>query len=327
MDSKNLLGHNIANTKLFISALLIFVITTLTGFVSINKNVKILADGNEIVINTVYNNPKSVLKQVGIKLNDHDDLTVSTELLNNDSVITVNRAFPVEVSIDGVNQKVYTTKNNVDDLLHQMRLNPNDYYVDHKHNTHLHTNSKINLLKVDSKLILRDTVEKFQVVYKKDSSIPRGQTVVKQEGENGLSRKLVREKYYKNTKIDEDIVQTSELVRPVNRIILEGTAEPKKMIHNRPYSKMIHMHASAYLPHDGGGSGITATGVRARRGIVAVDPNVIPLGTRLYIPGYGEALAADTGGAIRGNKIDLVMESYSEAINFGRRGVEVYILE
>ena len=87
------------------------------------------------------------------------------------------------------------------------------------------------------------------------------------------------------------------------------------------------MHASAYLPGDGGGSGVTATGMVARRGVVAVDPNVIPLGSRLYIPGYGEAIAADTGGAIVGNTIDLCMESYDEAIQFGRRSVEVYVID
>ncbi|MGM9539669.1 3D domain-containing protein [Anaerovibrio sp.] len=92
------------------------------------------------------------------------------------------------------------------------------------------------------------------------------------------------------------------------------------------YATCISMEASAYLPTDGNGAGITATGAVARRGIVAVDPDVIPLGTRVYIPGYGTAVAADTGGAIRGNKIDLCMESYGEAINFGRRSVEVYIL-
>lgn len=92
------------------------------------------------------------------------------------------------------------------------------------------------------------------------------------------------------------------------------------------YAGCLAMEATAYLPSDGNGSGITATGEVARRGIVAVDPDVIPLGTRVYIPGYGTAVAADTGGAICGNKIDLCMESYGEAINFGRRSVEVYIL-
>lgn len=93
------------------------------------------------------------------------------------------------------------------------------------------------------------------------------------------------------------------------------------------YRAAYTMHASAYLPSDGGGSGITATGIPARYGVVAVDPDVIPLGSRLFIPGYGEAIAADTGGAIIGNTIDLCMESYDEAIAFGRRSVEVYVID
>ena len=87
------------------------------------------------------------------------------------------------------------------------------------------------------------------------------------------------------------------------------------------------MEATAYTPADGDGQGITATGMIARPGVVAVDPNVIPLGSRLYIPGYGMAIAADTGGAIRGNRIELLMDSYDAAMNFGRQSVELYVLE
>lgn len=93
------------------------------------------------------------------------------------------------------------------------------------------------------------------------------------------------------------------------------------------YSNVMSMEATAYLPTDGSGSGITATGVRATYGVVAVDPRVIPLGSKVYIPGYGVALAADTGGAIKGYKIDLCMESYAECMQFGRRNVTVYVLE
>ena len=93
------------------------------------------------------------------------------------------------------------------------------------------------------------------------------------------------------------------------------------------YTAVMTMEATAYLPTEGSAEGLTATGIEARYGIVAVDPDVIPLGTRLFIPGYGEALAADTGGAIQGNKIDLCMESYGEAIEFGRRTVTVYVLK
>lgn len=94
-----------------------------------------------------------------------------------------------------------------------------------------------------------------------------------------------------------------------------------------PYAQAVSMEATAYLPTDGNGAGITAMGIPATYGIVAVDPNVIPLGTRVYIPGYGEALAADTGGAIQGYKIDLCMESYSEAMEFGRRVITVFVLK
>lgn len=71
----------------------------------------------------------------------------------------------------------------------------------------------------------------------------------------------------------------------------------------------------------------TATGTMPRVGVVAVDPKVIPLGTRLYIDGYGFARAEDTGGAIKGDKIDLFLDTSEEAKRFGRRWVTVYILK
>ncbi len=89
----------------------------------------------------------------------------------------------------------------------------------------------------------------------------------------------------------------------------------------------VRMVATAYTPYCYGCSGITATGRRAGPGIVAVDPRVIPLGSRLYIPGYGFAVAGDTGGDIRGNRVDLGFLSYDAAIRFGRRDVIVYTLK
>lgn len=93
------------------------------------------------------------------------------------------------------------------------------------------------------------------------------------------------------------------------------------------------MKATAYDPGirgcDGCGpypTGLTATGIKAGRGIAAVDPRIIPLGTRLYIPGYGYALAADIGGAIKGDRIDLCYNTYYHAIDFGVKTVKVYIL-
>ncbi|MBN2073081.1 MAG: hypothetical protein JW770_03945 [Actinobacteria bacterium] len=92
------------------------------------------------------------------------------------------------------------------------------------------------------------------------------------------------------------------------------------------------MVATAYYAYGRGGNdingdGITAIGLRARKGIVAVDPGVIPLGTRLFIPGYGEALAADTGGWIKNNRIDLCFETLQECYGYGRRKIRIYLVE
>jgi 3D (Asp-Asp-Asp) domain-containing protein len=99
-----------------------------------------------------------------------------------------------------------------------------------------------------------------------------------------------------------------------------------------PQNTYLVMKATAYDPGirgcDGcGSSGLTAVGIKAGRGIAAVDPRVIPLGTELYIPGYGYALAADTGGAIQGDRIDLCYNRYRHAIDFGVRTIKVYILD
>lgn len=99
-------------------------------------------------------------------------------------------------------------------------------------------------------------------------------------------------------------------------------------------SNKINMRSSAYTagaestgknPGDAY-YGITASGMVAQRGVVAVDTSVIPFGTELYIEGYGYAIAGDTGGAIKGNKIDVFLDSYAEAIKYGVKNVDVYIL-
>lgn len=92
------------------------------------------------------------------------------------------------------------------------------------------------------------------------------------------------------------------------------------------YRSVLTMEASAYSAEDPGNGHYTARGNRLRKGYVSVDPAVIPLGTELYIEGYGYAVADDIGGAIVGNRIDLAMNSRSEALHFGRRTVTVYVL-
>ena len=72
--------------------------------------------------------------------------------------------------------------------------------------------------------------------------------------------------------------------------------------------------------------GKTATGIPAAKGVIAADPRVIPLGTRVYVDGYGEAIAADVGSAIKGNRIDVCFDTHEEAWSWGVKQTKVYIL-
>jgi len=92
------------------------------------------------------------------------------------------------------------------------------------------------------------------------------------------------------------------------------------------FRKTWTMETTGYSPQDPGVSGITYSGLPMRRGVVAVDPVIIPLGTRMYIMGYGEGYACDIGSAIKGNKIDLAFDNRGQALEWGRRRVRVYIL-
>ena len=110
------------------------------------------------------------------------------------------------------------------------------------------------------------------------------------------------------------------------RVLSGGKAyEPPKATHAG--GRMLYVSATAYSSQDPGNSPHTAMGTRVRRGVIAVDPAVIPMGTRVFIPGYGEAVAEDIGGAVKGNHIDIAFDTHKEALSFGRRNMEVYIME
>lgn len=110
-----------------------------------------------------------------------------------------------------------------------------------------------------------------------------------------------------------------------------STPAPAPSQERKSVSKEITVEATAYTAYCAGCSGITATGIDLRsnpnRKVIAVDPRVIPLGSRVYVEGYGEAIAGDTGGAIKGTRVDLFMASQSSALNWGRKTVKLQILD
>ena len=113
--------------------------------------------------------------------------------------------------------------------------------------------------------------------------------------------------------------------QPANKPSTPSRADSDKVV------KEFIVSASAYTANCNGCSGITKTGINLKRNphlkVIAVDPKVIKLGTRVHVEGYGYAIAGDIGGAIKGNKIDVFIPTKSEAYKWGRKNVKIKILE
>jgi len=163
-----------------------------------------------------------------------------------------------------------------------------------------------------------------------DPELFTGNTLVRVPGKEGVEARTVRVQFADGRPVAIDPLAWVVVQRPIPKIVGVGT---RAMTVSRGLvlgPEYMILEATAYYPgprNYGGGVGArTATGMLAQRGVVAVDPSVIPLGTRVYVEGYGDAIAADTGGAIRGKRIDLCFNTYEEAIQFGRHPIKVYIL-
>ncbi len=171
----------------------------------------------------------------------------------------------------------------------------------------------------------------FRSVLHVDPNLKRGQERIISRGVDGS-----REVTYRITKengfpLNREPVSEKIIKEPVPQKSLVGV-RPEGVSNRQLEARQVRwMHATAYDPGVGSNGPFagrpTAYGLKAGRGVVAVDPRVIKLGTRLYIEGYGYAIAGDTGGAIKGNRIDLCYDTRDEAIRFGRRDVKVYILD
>ena len=123
------------------------------------------------------------------------------------------------------------------------------------------------------------------------------------------------------------------MLEPVDKIVEYGTAEPPLTQSDKDFEYKYVLNCSATAYYDINNVGTTATGVPTRKGVIAVDPKVIPLGSRVYIEGvdgswsYGYAVAADTGGAVKGNIVDLFFYTKAECYQFGRRNCKVYVIQ
>lgn len=188
-------------------------------------------------------------------------------------------------------------------------------------------------IKID-RVVVENVENKIEIPFETES---RENTEMFEGDKNVITKGEVGQKVesLKNTYVN-GVLETTEVVKSeitkeaVKEVVEVGTKKGTTAPNGKNAKRVIVMQATAYDPTAGSK---TAMGTRARVGAVAVDPRVIPLGSKLYIESmdgfasYGYATAEDTGGAIKGNRIDLFYNSNAEANRFGRRNVRVYVLD
>ena len=322
-------------------AILVAVVSLITLMNIMRKSVTISVDGQDKKVVTYKKTVGSVINEAGIVLGKKDktDKELSAQITNNETIV-VKRAVDVNVLVDGTTKQISSAENNVAAMLKAEGI---DVGADDKVNP-----SKDSKLDKDMKIVIdrikNDTVTEvvpvdFETVMQNNGSVDKGVQNVLQQGSQG-QKKVVSHVVYENGKqVSKDAVSTEVVKAPVNKVVEVGTREkPKNVIvatrggQGMVYSKTFQVKSTAYSPSKDGAAAYTASGRRAVRdsngySTIAVDPSVIPIGTRLYVEGYGLAIAADTGGAIKGNFIDVFFNTRQEAMNWAVKYVKVYILQ
>lgn len=270
------------------------------------------------VVETKESNFTALVDSLSQPLRAHDTYWTSTENITDGAVLYVERSIPVTIAENGKKKVIYTTQQTVQGAVNDAGYDWRKMMPLEDGLLKVHKNMTIHMVPYTSRNVVREESVSVGYTMWYDSSLAADEVVVIEEGTPERRRVQVEEFVSGDTVIRESIFKTETLEAGVKGVARTGKKEGT-------VGWVATMNATAYHPNDGGGAGITATGTKAGYGTVAVDPGVIPLGSKVYIPQYGEAIAADTGGAIIGHKIDLCMESYEECYQFGRRDVQVFV--
>lgn len=339
---KEYLKNNFSNgpkAKMLIGVIVTTIILSVT-FINMRKTVTMKIDGKVETFVTYKRTVKDVLNTKGVEVNPKDKVQPALDgNVSEGDTISIKRAVSVELAVGDKQVKVDTAEDTIEEMLEVekeelknqgIEFNEDLDEISPSLDTKITSDLKINLVKVEVKKELAKEAIGFDVVVESDSNLDSGLEEVKQDGASG-EKEVTYEIVYKNGEEFSRAVKSSKvLAEPVNKIVVQGT---RKAFASRDgqllnYKSVIYCESTAYS-----GGGVTATGtvpVRDPNGIstIAVDPRVIPLGSLVYVEGYGKAVAADTGGAIQGNIVDVYVNSEAEAYNnWGRKyNVPVYIL-
>ncbi|MDP4121005.1 MAG: ubiquitin-like domain-containing protein [Bacillota bacterium] len=346
----------------------IITVTALTKSINTNdekNNITISTDNKEFTV-SVFANGKTqqvkvpntakvadALKSANITINKNDKVYPDVNAsLANDMQITVSGIITMNLKLDGVTMAVSVPSGTVQDALDYLgvKIYSGDVTsVPFTASTSNGMNLTITRANIDNTSKVK-TVP-YKIIKQKTSALYVGTTKVQANGQNGQQEVVCSNKAVNGKKAT---VSTNVIIKPVNKVILVGTKQKPavKSCSNSQiktglsvkggtlvdskgnkvsYKKVIYGSGTAYSSDEGA---LTSTGVPVYVGGVAVNPNVIPYGSKLYITNqngnvcYGYATAVDTGGALMDGSalVDCYFPSTSQCINFGRQNVAVYIL-
>jgi len=316
---------------------------TMTVF-NMKKAISVIVDGKSIEVTTLKSDVTQILETNNIALGSKDQITVSLDSKVKDGdKIYIKKAVNVKVNVDGKELNIQTAESTIEDMLkaEKIVLGANDKITPSKSDS-LKSGLAVEITRVKTENLKETKSINFATEIKNSDDLNKGVKKVIQKGKAG-EKIITSSVVYENGKeVSRNLVSEKTNSQPVKEIIALGTTSVFSPSRGGDisYTKKLKVRATAYTADfnctgkgpDDPAFGITSTGKTAKRNpngysTVAVDPSVIPLGTKLWIEGYGYGIAEDVGGAIKGNKIDLYYNTSGESWNWGAKSVDIYILK
>lgn len=335
-------------SKQWLKGVLIFAVVVLIALgmlIGMSKNIILQIEGDTREFSSYASTVEEFLNAEGVQLESkgYINYPLDTKLENNmHLVIKGPKNYTIEIGKE-VHEDLISPHDTVQLVLQDLDFELGSLdYTEPELDSKIKDGDKIKLFKVKEVVEDIEKVIPYEEIVKNSKDLDKGVTRVVQKGKNGKKIEKIKQKFINGELVSTDTIEEKIIETPVTEMAERGTRQLVATTRgSRNFKKSITMNASAYdLSYRSTGKrpgdryyGITASGTRARPGVVAVDPRVIPLGTKLYVESldgtkdYGFATAEDTGGAIKGNKIDLFFETRNQVRSFGRRNVKVYILD
>ncbi|NLW07373.1 MAG: DUF348 domain-containing protein [Clostridia bacterium] len=307
-----------------------FLFISATGWVAVNsvwKQVTIELDGREIQTRTFAADVASLLAENQISLNPEDRVSPALDAaLTSKMTVRVERAVTVTIGVDGQEKEIaIPPAATVAEALNKagIELNPEDQ-VTPPANTVLAAGERVKVTRITSEIVTEQKEIPYRVERRANTQIEKGINQVVQRGQKGLAEERYRVVYEDGQEVSRELIATEVIKEPVTEIVSVGALQlASRGGRDFRFQRAFVATATAYT-HTGNR---TKTGVWPQVGTIAVDPSVIPLGSRLYVEGYGFGTAQDVGSSIKGNRIDVFVDTEAEARRWGVRQVKVYVLQ